>query len=444
MKTYSHAIGARAVWSTAVLCLSAVPLFAQTSAQQPFRGSGNSAKGPDPKETLDLSVRVIEAYDDNLLADVAQVTPGSAAVGGFYSMFASDASYNWRGRRSQFGATGGTVVRYYNDTRTFNTSGTAGIGFSTELARRTSLFANQSVAYSPSYLYGLFPTVTTVAPGDAIPVAPDYAVNDSGSYSYATTVSLTQGIARRAQMTGTVSYHRTNFIHATETRHDLTASQAEVTFAHNLARNTSLKVGYHYRVGDFGASFGSDGRTTEHGVDVGAEYVHPLSPTRRVVLSFNMGSAAAEMATGTADAGAGRQYRVLGDVALGYQFRRTWETRVSYRRGFNYVPDLAEPVFTNGVSAALNGFLTRRMDMSLTAGYSRGESAVFTRSALFDTYTAGVRVRHALNRMWGLYGEYVYYFYDFGQTTLSPGVPSKLERNGIRGGLTLWLPVVRR
>ena len=43
------------------------------------------------------------------------------------------------------------------------------------------------------------------------------------------------------------------------------------------------------------------------------------------------------------------------------------------------------------------------------------------------------------------YAEYVYYFYDFGDNVrLAPGVPSGLERNGVRVGLTLWVPALRR
>ena len=67
-------------------------------------------------------------------------------------------------------------------------SETAGVGFSAQFPRRTNLLVNQTIAYSPSYLYGLFPSVGQPGPGDAPIAAPDYSAYDSESLSYATTV----------------------------------------------------------------------------------------------------------------------------------------------------------------------------------------------------------------------------------------------------------------
>ena len=88
--------------------------------------------------------------------------------------------------------------------------------------------------------------------------------------------------------------------------------------------------------------------------------------------------------------------------------------------------------------------LTRNMDLNVGAGISTGESAVITSTSAFDTYAVNVRVRRSLTRTFAAYLEYVYYFYDFGAAQVQPGVPPTMERNGVRFGLTIWLPVVRR
>ena len=51
-----------------------------------------------------------------------------------------------------------------------------------------------------------------------------------------------------------------------------------------------------------------------------------------------------------------------------------------------------------------------------------------------------------MNRNWAAYVEYLFYFYEFGEgsSLLPPGVPSGLTRNGVRAGLTLWIPVRHR
>jgi hypothetical protein len=55
------------------------------------------------------------------------------------------------------------------------------------------------------------------------------------------------------------------------------------------------------------------------------------------------------------------------------------------------------------------------------------------------------RLRYRLTGNVAVYVQYLYYFYDFhGNTAVIPGLASSLERNGVRAGLTLWVPALRR
>jgi hypothetical protein len=49
----------------------------------------------------------------------------------------------------------------------------------------------------------------------------------------------------------------------------------------------------------------------------------------------------------------------------------------------------------------------------------------------------------ALARMWAVYVEYLYYFYDFSHGLVPLGAPARVARNSARVGLTLWLPMRR-
>jgi hypothetical protein len=139
-----------------------------------------------------------------------------------------------------------------------------------------------------------------------------------------------------------------------------------------------------------------------------------------------------------------RFYRVTGNGAFAYQFSRTGEVRASYRRAVEYIVQLEQPVLIEGVSASLAGSPTRRVQLIAGAGYSSGASALQTR-AQFDTYTANLRSHVAVTRMLAIYAEYLYYFYDFGaDASLAPELPRRLERNGVRVGLTLSTPLLRR
>ena len=98
------------------------------------------------------------------------------------------------------------------------------------------------------------------------------------------------------------------------------------------------------------------------------------------------------------------------------------------------------------VARPTDGSLTRRTDFRASATYASGESALNRRQGLiFDTYTGNVRLRYALTRSLALYTEYLYYFYDFtGNLQLAPGIPAGLERHGLRAGVTLWMPLLRK
>jgi hypothetical protein len=108
------------------------------------------------------------------------------------------------------------------------------------------------------------------------------------------------------------------------------------------------------------------------------------------------------------------------------------------------MPELVRPVDTNGVSATINGMLTPRMDLVVAAGYTSGTPASGRGGSAFDTYTVSAKVRQSLAGQFALDVEYLYYFYDFGLVQLPLGVPSAVERNGVRVGLSLFLTPFKR
>ncbi len=117
---------------------------------------------------------------------------------------------------------------------------------------------------------------------------------------------------------------------------------------------------------------------------------------------------------------------------------------MSYRRGVEYILQLSQPVFIDGVNISATGSVSRRVDVTVAAGYSNGAS-VLQQSSQFDTYTGDIRSSIGLTRTLSAYLEYLYYFYDFGTSgLLAPGLPQKQSRNGIRVGLTLSTPLLRR
>lgn len=405
-----------------------------------------AAGSTDPRpQHLNITSTLTEAYDDNLLADFGSVTPTGTSDSGYYTMLLVSGDYQWQGRRVQVGASGQSALRYYGEIQEVHSmSHSAGAGFSAALTPRTTVMLNGSAAYSPSYLYGLFPTSAPVEPGDAIPAAPDYNVNAQASYAYGGTAGLTHQYSLRDSVSVTGTFAYTDYLSESELYHDLSNYGVEAAYSRSLSRHKTLRVSYQHRRGEFGYVF--VGQSVENGINVGLQFARPISATRQAQFAFNLGTTLVDLPASTLPGGvSGRQYRATGGATVSYDLARTWQVNGSYRRGIDYVPALRDPVFMNGFSVGLAGLLSRRTDLSASVGYSTGASALTQRASAYDTYTGTVQVRYALGRTWAIYTEYLYYFYDFGNAGgLLRGVPSTLKRNGVRAGVTLWLPVIGR
>jgi hypothetical protein len=432
--------------SAVLLAAGCLPAAGQTiGSPRPFRGALFGANRADNStQRLDVSVSLLEAYDDDVFGTTGgSVNPATRQVGGYFSMLQPAFDFRWTGRRAQFAATESSALGYYpqlGEVRSI--SHTAGIGLSAQFARRTTLFLNQTAAYSPSYLFGLFPSTAQPLPGDTIAAAPNYSVNDIESYAYETTARLSHGVGRRATLTVGGDFRHTDFLHNAALQRDINSRGLDGELSYQGTRNTTVRVRYHYQTGNLG--FGADASTTENGLDAGMSYSRPLSATRRAFFSFNLGSSA--VATGDAPPELqlpARYYRATGDAMFGYQFA-DWEARGSYRRGLEFVPGLVQPVFTNGLTADINGLLTRRLDVALSAGYSQGASALTQNAMNFDTYRGSLRFQFAIAKSTAIHAEYLYYFYNFlGDVQLPFGASPRLQRNGVRLGLRLLIPALR-
>jgi hypothetical protein len=87
--------------------------------------------------------------------------------------------------------------------------------------------------------------------------------------------------------------------------------------------------------------------------------------------------------------------------------------------------------------------MTRRTDLFVNVNYTSGTSALGRDSPRFDSYSASARVRRALTRNLAAYFEYLFYRYDLDDGADRPrGLPQTFSRNGVRVGLSLWLPLI--
>jgi hypothetical protein len=405
-------------------------------------------------QLLDFGFSVTGAYDSDASQDVlfpssSQLQPAGSSAWGVGSL-----SYIRRFSRAELQTSASSAVRYLPDLREFHSvMHTGALGVASSLPNRFVLKANTGLAYSPSYLYGLFPTLP--ATSDTEPIAgysDPYDVDASSSYSSNSSLALDRRIGRRSTLSLVADFTHTDFANsdslletpiAITTRPDLTVYSIGGRFSRNFTRDNAVSVGYRYRTGEFGYALG---RTTgEHAIDIGLDMSRRLSATRRVNFSGRIGGSAVDVPDFSLF-NTVRQYRFDTELSASYPILRASHLRGSYTRGLQFVAGLTRPVFANGFTAEFNGVLLRRLEVLARVGLAQGQSVV-TRDQLIDTNSTQLKLGYRVTREFSAYTEYIHYQYEAGSEPLipvAPGMPADLKRDTIRAGLEWRVPAFRK
>jgi hypothetical protein len=380
---------------------------------------------------------VIGALDSEPPPEFRVQAANNGQAGGYSSMLSASAAYARTRRRTQVFGSAFSAFRYYQQLdRAAIPSHSGALGATVRLPKRAEVQVNQTAAYSPSFLFGAFSDIGPTPIGEAIPPAADYRVSDQRSHSYATRFTLAAGSIRGNRASFSAERSSTNFQQPATSQPNLNVLTVATRWSHGFGRTGVLSAEYERRTGEFG--YGA--RTTEQRLRVGAEYSPARSVSRRITLRFNLAPSALETPGAPSTIGyTGTLYRVEGDVSAEYPFLRNWSLNGGYRRGVDYIPLLREPILRSATRVALSGTVNRRIDLSASAAYMVGQTALTRESPTFDTYSGTARGRFVATRSIALYAEYLYYHYDLGaQVWLAPNLPPKFEQQGIRMGIELW------
>ncbi len=426
------------VLSTAALLLAA-PASAQGTASGLFATRPSAATN-----TLTTQLSIAEKFYRDLPPEVGGLVPARNRQAGLSTLFVGSADY----MRSHGGAElFGGASTYFNFLHDLDrvTSGThvAHVGAALPLPARGTLRLVQSAAYSPSYLYGLFPTVPADAE-EGIAANPDYRIETLESISYRTSLSAAYGSARKTRVTANADYRVSDFPDSARGR--LETRKAGMRLSRALSQSSTLTLGYTYT----GSHYVTTGDKEEHSAVIGITYAPALSVTRRVTFSLQIAPTVftfpgiAPLDGSAAPPSESRFYPVQGEASVDYPFRPRWRATASYRRGINYVPFVSEPLLSDSGTVRLGGVLSRRVDVSASAGYltTPSRSTTWPHQDL-RTYTGEARIRYALRRDLAAYVEYLHYQYDFrARAQLAEGLPVTFAQRGIRVGLTFFSQAV--
>jgi hypothetical protein len=317
----------------------------------------------------------------------------------------------------------------------------AGLLFAAPIGPRVTLHGGPFAEYSPRYSLRSFPGLPDFNPTPGLSISgpmttagPDFDYTSvlRDTQRYGASIGTNLHITNRATIGLDYGYAHT----ASE---GLTDRQVRAAGAHagfKLTRDAWFTAGYSRQTSWYD---GMEPHTTSTGnIDIGAYFEKPLSLTRRTRLKFG---------TGAASTGHNRNFlglRAVGSASLVHQIGRTWSIGADYARGLGYIEGFTEPVFSDSAGAGFGGLLSRRVELSAGTRYFTGTVSTSAAGRAFDTYGAWARIRTGLTRTLAAYAEYRFYHYEFTDAAIRPlGMPANFQRNSVRVGLNLWVPLSR-
>jgi hypothetical protein len=322
--------------------------------------------------------------------------------------------------------------------------GSVGVTADTNLGRMTQLGASQSFGYEPTLVLG---GPLSTGGGGEFPVAPPPDVSsgylEQRSWSSNSSVNLNRRWTTRQTTQMVAEYARNTYLD--DFGYDTRSRLANASHRWLFSRTSSVGAHYGYSDSD---SEGGDGLAvplTNQAIDVSYGYARRLSPSRQ--LSVEVGGGATHVSTLNAlDLSDLAYWMPAGNGSISWDVGRSWAIRANYSREATVLQGVSLTSFAaDTAGAAVSGLVNSRIETSLSATYANGRSGGADTSGRYETYTGSLQFRYAISRCCATAVHYDYYFYNFQDVVdLPSGFAPRFDRQAIRIGFTVWLPLFGR
>ena len=426
----------------------------RTSKRQPSsraRGSFEEARtsrvaGPTRQE-LTLTANVMGGYDDNLTAGLgtgAGTAPTAMASGTTANMDATLGYFRGNSLRSIRLDTTGTLTAYPGYLDRPAGGGIANIGARTNAGRDTTLAISERVGYEPffnafSQGAGGAPLPPGTGPGGTVPAA---GLFERRSWNSNTSVSLDRRWGRSAGTSLGYAYRLQEFTEddpGDNTSHNVTAG-----YRHRLGTGVRARADYRYQALDYTDSASTNRPTRNHRIEAGPEMEKQLSRRRSLSLALAAGAGYIETAA-SATRQAYDAWVPMGSARLRLTLSPTGYVESEYRRDFSLFQGVTDEVYTtDSAYVRTGGRLTSRLQLMLGATYSNWKTPVA--SGVYDRlniYGATTQMQILLSENLAATVGYYYYHHRYSNPGALPeGFPARYDRNAVRIGFTVWVPLV--
>jgi hypothetical protein len=384
---------------------------------------------------LDLSLSLATAYDDDLTEGqgAAGVQP---QVGGEFSDVSALLSFRRAAPHVRMNGRAATSLRHYPSlNRLVGSSHSAGTDFSFDVTRRTTLHASVDGTHVSEFAFDTISRQSGLGNAALVSTGLEATALDGARVSYGAATQLTRKIGLRSMLSlnlGARANERRTF--------DESVNEETVGgyFGHQAGRYTSIGFGYSHRT-SLQRLGGQTRPISGDDLQVGMEHRWRHARQRRTVVSLSIGPSLVRSTVDSRAGDSGDRLGLVGSAAISHDMSRSWNLGASFRRAGGSI----DGVRSDSASVDLRGLLSRRTDLTLSAGYLGTDIALGAGDSQYTTLFGSSRVQLALSRTIAFYAQYVFYDYDLGTAIplVAAGLQQQQQRRGIRAGLTLWMPL---
>ncbi|HET7218503.1 MAG TPA: hypothetical protein VFJ02_10670 [Vicinamibacterales bacterium] len=432
-----------------LLGVCAVSASAQVAQRptRPYRGLFGGGPPPDPNRTrheLTFTASILGGYDDYVTPTAIGDEPAPDIQNGFSTNASAALEYFYGRAARSFSADLQAISNAYYSSGVSPTLGAdMTLAYSSDVGRRGHFGVTQDLSYEPTLVLGAFAPLAADVESSALPetgTGVQSGFVDQRSWSAITTVTAERRWTPRRTTSANASYSQRTYLDALG--FDSTTISADVRQTAGLSRTTSLDASYRYADTDLERATGGTLPLTDHTVEVGLSYSKRLSPTRQIQLSGGGGASYIKTESET-DFSPLDYWTPSGHATVRIDVGRSWAVGADYRRAVSVLQGLTLQSFpTNAVSVRVDGTMSRRIEVAASTAYSTGQSGAGETGGDFRAYSGDVQLRFALARCCATSVTYDYYIYRLNDIPDVPsGIPSNYDRNAIRVGFTLWLPL---
>jgi hypothetical protein len=429
-----------------VLAPMAFPVYAQVIERPPrstagFFGGGRPLHPNVTQTETTLSLSLLGGWEDNVAPPGRDVPVGRSGTEQSGFTGAATGLLNFRrGRASRSFETRGRV--FVNAYRNLGVDpligGELAVQGSSSLGRNTDISARGSARYVPTFALGSFDAIANqVDSGLVQDLNPSSGALLMRSRNLDFSLDLRRHWSVRHRTTAGYTQSKEDHLEGTSlnSRHQT----AMLGHSWDFSRPAGISVSYRYSNQKIEEAIG-ERPLQSNDVEVGMNLRKVLSRTRRVLVTAGSGL------THTRSVSAVNRLEFdyvvplyFGSVRL--DVGRTWAVSGDYRRTVSMLEGVSLQVFVTDAASLTIGGNVGRLLISASGAYSNGDGRENERGS-YESMAGTLQVQYPVSRCCSFVTSYNYYTHRVKDLlAISPGFPSRFDRNSIRFGMSIGLPL---